>query len=152
LSIGATVNPNLSKLHFDKLFRPQEADDLIPALEDLMRRLQLEANLLRRKIGELAERDESVRAMELPDILALHPDLRVFAARMADAASEIASLGCLLKDIDQGLVDFPFQADEDEVALLCWQFGEPQVIAWHTIESGFAQRRPLPGARKPYLN
>ncbi|MGH7949994.1 MAG: DUF2203 family protein, partial [Candidatus Binataceae bacterium] len=87
----------MSRLHFDRLFSPQEANDLIPRLVDLVRRLQLEANLLRARIGELAERDESLLAMELPAILALHPELRIFAARMADAASEIESLGCLLK-------------------------------------------------------
>jgi hypothetical protein len=145
------VNSNLSKLHFDKLFSPQEANDLIPHLEELVRRLQLEVNSLRDRIVDLAERDDSVLAMELPEILAIHPQLRVFAARMADAASEIESLGCVLKDIDRGLVDFPFEAD-DEVAYLCWQFGEPQVVAWHPIESGFAGRRPLPGVRKQYLN
>ncbi len=145
------ANSNLSKLRFDKLFSPQRANDLIPHLEELVRRLQLEANSLREKIAELAERDDSVLAMELPEILAMHPQLHVFAARMADAASEIESLGCLLKDIDQGLVDFAFEAD-DEVACLFWQFGEPQVVAWHPIESGFAGRRPLPGVREQYLN
>ncbi|MGH7864016.1 MAG: DUF2203 domain-containing protein [Candidatus Binataceae bacterium] len=142
----------MSRFHFDKLFSPEEANELIPRLDDLMRRLQLEATRLREKIDALAQRDASVTAMELADILALNPDLRIFAARMADAASEIESLGCLLKDIDQGLVDFPFAAGDDEVALFCWQFGEPQIVAWHSLESGFADRRPLPGARKPYLN
>jgi hypothetical protein len=41
---------------------------------------------------------------------------------------------------------------EDDVVFLCWQYGEQQVLAWHSIDSGFAQRRPLPDASKPYLN
>ena len=55
-------------------------------------------------------------------------------------------MGCFLKDIDQGLVDFPFLIeadgdDEDEVVFLCWQYGEPHIVAWHSIEGGFGQRR-----------
>ena len=72
-------------------------------------------------------------------------------------ASEIQEMGCFLKDIDQGLVDFPFLIeaegdDEDEVVFLCWQYGEQQIVAWHSIEGGFGQRQPLPGASKPLLN
>jgi len=70
---------------------------------------------------------------------------------MAEIATEIEEMGCFLKDIDLGLVDFPSEMEGD-VVFLCWQYGEAQVIAWHSIESGFGQRRPLPDAAKPYLN
>ena len=75
-----------------------------------------------------------------------------------EIASEIEEMGCFLKDVDQGLIDFPFlidasEADEEEqVVFLCWQYGEPQVVAWHAIDSGFSDRHPLPGASKPLLN
>ena len=66
-------------------------------------------------------------------------------------AGQVEGLGCFLKDIDQGLVDFPYEI-EDDVVFLCWQSGERQIIAWHSIDSGFSDRRPLPGVNKPYLN
>ena len=68
---------------------------------------------------------------------------------MAEIASEIEAMGCFLKDVDQGLVDFPFLLsgeEEDQVVFLCWQFGEPRIFAWHAIDAGFGERRPLPGA------
>ena len=70
---------------------------------------------------------------------------------MADIIGEIEDLGCFLKDIDLGLIDFPYEMG-DEVVFLCWQYGEAQVLAWHAIDSGFAQRQTLPDASKPYLN
>jgi hypothetical protein len=48
-----------------------------------------------------------------------------------------------VKDIDEGLVDFP-ALRHGETVLLCWMLGEDHVAHWHTIEDGFAGRRPLP--------
>jgi hypothetical protein len=70
---------------------------------------------------------------------------------MADAASQIESFGCILKDIDLGLIDFPYDSGED-VVFLCWQFGESRVVAWHSVDTGFSERQPLPGAPDRYLN
>ena len=80
-----------------------------------------------------------------------YPELKEYAARMAEMAGQVEALGCFLKDIDQGLIDFPYEI-EDDVVFLCWQSGERQIIAWHTIDSGFSDRRPLPGVNTPYLN
>lgn len=139
------------KYRFEKLFSAEEANELIPRLELLVRRLQMQANSLRARVHEIAERDPAVLGLELADIVGRHPELRPFTASMAAAASSIEALGCLLKDLEQGLVDFPCDTGE-EIVFLCWQFGEPRVIAWHALESGFADRRPLPGAPETYLN
>ena len=66
------------------------------------------------------------------------------AARAAFEAElrEIQSLGCELKDTGQGLIDFPGWV-EGSIAYLCWQRGEGSVAFWHTLEGGFAARRPL---------
>jgi hypothetical protein len=141
----------LSRHHFEKLFSTNDADELIPTLEVLIRDLQFQASTLRERIQELVRADESVDSMRLPQIIESHPELRPFTTRMAEIAGRIESLGCFLKDIDQGLVDFPSEFG-DEVVFLCWQFGEPRVMAWHPIDSGFGDRQPIPGARGTYLN
>jgi hypothetical protein len=141
----------LFRHHFEKLFSINDADDLIPALEVLIRDLQFQAATLRERIQELVRADEHLDSMRLPQIIEHHPELRPITARMAEIAGRIEALGCFLKDIDQGLVDFPSELG-DEVVFLCWQFGEPRVTAWHTIDRGFGDRQPLPGARGTYLN
>jgi hypothetical protein len=55
---------------------------------------------------------------------------------------EINRMGCLLKDVSHGLVDFPAIRDGREV-YLCWQLGEPEVRFWHDLDAGFAGRQPL---------
>ena len=48
----------------------------------------------------------------------------------------------VIKDIEQGLIDFPAVIDGQQV-LLCWKDPEPEVAFWHTLESGFPGRQPL---------
>ena len=147
----------MGKHRFDKLFSAEEANELIPRLEVLVRDLQIQAEAMRKRISDLSRFDDKLSQLDLSKVIARYPELRPLASRMSEIASEIQEMGCFLKDIDQGLVDFPFliEADgdeEDDVVFLCWQYGEPRIVAWHSVEAGFGQRRPLPGASKPLLN
>jgi hypothetical protein len=142
----------LPNYRFDKLFSPAEANALIPRLEVAIRDLQTKAGELRRLVAEVVKLNSAAGQLPLPQMIERYPQLRESAAQVAEAAEKIEAYGCLLKDIDQGLVDFPWEMEEDRLVFLCWQFGEPAVIAWHPVEAGFAQRQPLPGAPKRYLN
>jgi hypothetical protein len=142
----------LPSYRFDKLFSPAEANELIPRLEIAIRGLQTKASELRKLIAEVVKFDAAASQLPLPQIIERYPQLQEAAAQVAQAAETIEAYGCLLKDIDQGLVDFPWEMEEGRIVFLCWQFGEPAVIAWHPIDAGFAQRQPLRGAPKHYLN
>jgi hypothetical protein len=137
--------------NFPRYFEPDEANSLIPRLEVMIRDLQENVGSLRSRIEELAKQDDRITSMRLQAIVESHPELSGAASRMAEIIGEIEELGCFLKDIDLGLIDFPSEMGDD-VVFLCWQYGEANVLAWHAIDSGFAQRRPLPDASKPYLN
>ena len=62
--------------------------------------------------------------------------------RLERAVQAIKEMGCVLKDMDQGLVDFLTRRDGREV-YLCWRYGEERVAYWHELQAGFAGRRPL---------
>ena len=62
--------------------------------------------------------------------------------QMAAGVARIDALGITLRDIEQGLVDFPALVSGRQV-WLCWQRGEASVDWWHDLDSGFAGRRPL---------
>jgi hypothetical protein len=62
--------------------------------------------------------------------------------RVREMIAEIDSIGVQVKDLESGLLDFPFKL-EDEVVLLCWRMGEPAIEHWHTVESGFQGRKPV---------
>lgn len=130
---------------FSKLFTAEEANELIPRLEVLVRKLQANAARARARAAEAGS------PADLEQLSRSDPVLRTAMREMSKIAEEIQGLGCFLKDIDLGLVDFPGEVDGDTV-FLCWQYGEARLVAWHPLDEGFGSRRALPGTPKVYLN
>ena len=142
-----------------RIFTLDEANELVPTLELEFGRVARLRDELRSLVESLGGADASV------DILqngAVPPEgLEVEARRLKQVADEIAAavervteLGCLVKDLDLGLVDF-YAMEGGQPILLCWQFGEPQVSHWHGVEEGFSGRRPIEGVepqRPEFLN
>ena len=56
--------------------------------------------------------------------------------------SQLETLDVVVRDLEQGLIDFPSLLDGEEV-YLCWMLGEPSVGHWHAVEGGFLGRHPL---------
>jgi hypothetical protein len=135
----------LASYQFAKLFTPEEANELIPRLEVLVRKLQASAKQARERAAQAGDR------ANLEELARSDPLIRSIMRAMSKSAEEIQEMGGFLKDIDLGLVDFPCEVD-GETVFLCWQYGEPRLVAWHPIDEGFGSRRPLSGSRKVYLN
>ena len=55
---------------------------------------------------------------------------------------QVQATGAELKDINNGLVDFPAVREGREV-YLCWKYGEEDIRFWHELEAGFAGRQEL---------
>ncbi|MBV8709047.1 MAG: DUF2203 domain-containing protein [Acidobacteriaceae bacterium] len=65
------------------------------------------------------------------------------SARVLKAAMErIEEIGCQVKDLETGLIDFPTLYRDREV-YLCWKLGESGIRFWHHIEDGFRGRQPI---------
>ena len=134
------------RTHTMKLFSPERANALIPKLEPLMEELLGR----RRELAiKLLESDPALHAPEprRPRIASARSALP--APRFGELKHEIGrliyrieSLGCVVKDIDLGLVDFPAMLD-DEAVYLCWKLGEPAVAYWHGTDEGFSARKSL---------
>lgn len=56
--------------------------------------------------------------------------------------AKIQDSGCLVKSVDEGLIDFPHIRDGREV-YLCWRYGEEDIEYWHEVDAGFAGRTPI---------
>ncbi|MFH1978688.1 MAG: DUF2203 family protein, partial [Candidatus Aenigmatarchaeota archaeon] len=55
---------------------------------------------------------------------------------------EISDHGAIVKNIEKGLIDFPFDND-GEIVYLCWRDGEGEITHWHAINEGYARRRDI---------
>ena len=61
---------------------------------------------------------------------------------MKSNLERILSTGCVIKDLDVGLLDFPAIIDNEEV-YLCWKLGEDRIRFYHRQNEGFSGRKPL---------
>jgi len=61
---------------------------------------------------------------------------------MKNAIDTIQTFGVEVRDLDQGLIDFPAIYQGGSV-YLCYQLGESTVSHWHPENAGFAGRRPI---------
>ena len=64
------------------------------------------------------------------------------ARQLKDAIEKIHEYGCLVKDLDIGLIDFPTLFNGEEV-YLCWKLGETDIQFWHGVQEGFRGRKPI---------
>lgn len=62
--------------------------------------------------------------------------------RVEAGVKELHAIGCQLKDMSLGLIDFPARRDGRDV-LLCWKYDEPEVMYWHDLQSGYQGRQRL---------
>ncbi len=76
------------------------------------------------------------------ELATMETDLERDAIRLQGYVDELRELGVEPKGAVEGLVDFPCRLD-GKLALLCWKLGEPEVLYWHDLESGFSGRQPL---------
>ena len=64
------------------------------------------------------------------------------ARALKSTLEKIHELGCQVKDVNIGLIDFPTLYRNQEV-YLCWKLGESDIAYWHHIEDGYRGRRPI---------
>lgn len=124
-----------------KLFTLEEANALLPAVRDILRRIQSSRRRLSvyRNQAKLAAEgaEQGGGGMEGGGLYAK------ILTKLTDEMAELDGIGVQLKDFDRGLVDFP-SLREGRVVLLCWQLGEgDQLEWWHDMDAGFAGRTPL---------
>jgi hypothetical protein len=64
------------------------------------------------------------------------------AQRLKDGVDKIQDYGCVVKDLDIGLIDFPTLFRGEEV-YLCWKLGESGIEFWHGVHDGFRGRKAI---------
>jgi hypothetical protein len=122
-----------------------EASSLLPRLSELL--LQTQECKLRHdqhqdQIAEYTRRMSSNGDILERDLNETRQELAKAAAELSRLVEKVQEMGCEMKDIDQGLIDFRAEREGREV-YLCWKLGEPDIRWWHDLESGFAGRQPL---------
>jgi hypothetical protein len=130
-----------------RYFTAEEAnealDDVRPLTEELVEHRRALAVFQERQVAltaRIAGNGGNVQPFDLQEV---QQRLDEEVAGIARCVARIHELGALVKDLDEGLVDFPAQRAGEDV-LLCWRLGEDEIGFWHGLEEGFSGRKPLP--------
>ncbi len=120
-------------------FTLEEAHALLPNVRNLMG----EARELKRRA------DAKIilgRVLDTPDPVQLamaRGQVEFLLAEATRRLESVRAMGCLVKDIDKGLVDFPGWIPGQGNVYLCWRLGEERISFWHLRSEGFDSRKPI---------
>jgi hypothetical protein len=128
------------------MFTPDEANAL---LDELRPRVELLVEHKRRlDEAEAARRGLQTRIagnggdITPGDVAEVTEPVEREAQAIAAIVDEIQGQGVQIKDLDLGLLDFPWRRGA-EIVLLCWRLGEDEIGYWHAMDEGYAGRKPL---------
>lgn len=126
-----------------------DANAALPDLDAILATLAGQrADLVRLRDEVLASRSEGTpagggeTAVAAEDLRLARLRMQGLVDQMAAGVARIEAMSVTLRDIADGLVDFPALVNGRQV-WLCWKRGETEVGHWHPIDTGFAGRRPL---------
>lgn len=130
-----------------KRFTLAEAQRLIPRVDRLLRdavAIKSEYDEAEAAIQSLTERVMMTGGMDVDRGVALDTRNRRDAAagRLRATIQQVQEFGCVVKDLDTGLIDFPTLFRGVEV-YMCWKLGEPAIEFWHGVDEGFRGRKPI---------
>lgn len=132
---------------FERFFTLEEAAGMIPDMKQSIEKAQHELAEVRDQIvlykrfqhqreqtgGSLTEDEETV----------LQQKWELYEAIFSKWVQKFLDLGIVARDIDRGLIDFPYRSRSGEVFFLCWQWDEDGLFYFHDLQSGFKGRQPI---------
>ena len=131
----------------ERYFTLQQAQRLLPEVESAIRSaISLKAEHLE------AEAEQRLAVQRVSMLGGVDIDRDAFAElrsrrdtsliRLKETIERIQETGCLVKDLDIGLIDFPTLFRGREV-YLCWKLGEDGISFWHGVDEGFRGRKAI---------
>lgn len=124
-----------------KYFTLEEAEALLPQVTRIVQKLRAFHRALDIVQGIEVEISEEFPE-DFPDVTAFYKDYHKLSYQFYCTLEKLEILGCVLKDLEEGLVDFPHRFEGREV-FLCWKRGEKNVNHWHEVEEGFEHRQRI---------
>jgi hypothetical protein len=126
-----------------RLFTVAEANALLPSLIPVLEALRArkaDLDTVRTALANLTpamrENGHGLETVEL------ERRVHLLIREIGELARRITTHGVELKDLDQGLIDFPARR-AGRVVYLCWRLGEEAIAWWHELDGGVRGRQPL---------
>jgi hypothetical protein len=132
-----------------KKFSIEEANKIIPKIKILFD----EIFVLKKKSSFIADEMKWIRDFWGNDLYdkdnadadrykQFGQDVNINSRRIDQTLKKIEKFGCIVKDVNGGLVDFYSEIKRRKI-FLCWQYGEASIKYWHSADVGIHERRPV---------
>ncbi len=128
----------------NQVFSLDEATRVLPEVERVivrLREVRTTALHAKERLNLLWQRLDAGDPV-LEEISALQKRFDVGTREVNALVERLELIGCVLRDPDMGLVDFPALASGTPI-FLCWRMGEDGIQYWHGRDEGYAGRKPL---------
>ena len=126
-----------------KHFTIEEANKEIPKIRKILEK----AKSLGKAIEELSSikisfTDESEYSNYSDTLTKLNKEFHKLSYDFYAELEKLDKIGCLLKDLKIGLIDFYCRFEGRDI-FLCWKLGEEKISNWHETDSGFDGRQRI---------
>lgn len=133
---------------FAKYFTLEEAVKCLPFVKETLARAHQEMNELRDGVilskRLLLVKQGSGRVPTDAEVAVLQEKFEGFEDALTRWVDCFAEQGIILRDLDTGLIDFPYHSETtDQDFFLCWRLHEDGIFYFHGINEGFAGRYPI---------
>jgi hypothetical protein len=130
-----------------RYFTIQQAEKLLPEVESAIRDAIHQKSVYQQAEEEWQGFSSRVTLMggmrvDHSEVMDIKRRRESSAQRLKDALEKIQDYGCVVKDLDIGLIDFPTLFHGEEV-YLCWKLGESGIEFWHGVHEGFRGRKAI---------
>ncbi len=132
-----------------RTFTIKEANDLLPHVTRMMDKVMF----LNGRIKSITSDIENLVSIWGKDVLDKdHMDNGFYFGKVSEREdsfkelvkkiNEIQTIGCVVKDAENGLVDF-YHERNGELVFLCWKYGEDGIDFWHDVNDSFKDRKHI---------
>lgn len=129
-----------------RVFTLEQANEIIPEVQESIL-------WFKDAVQEISQTQDSLSVLELVgagdvkspehrELISKRFQLQRQVQEYQDRLEEFQKLGCLIKDVEGGLVDF-YGLKDGRLIFLCWKLGEKRIDHWHEINAGVKGRRPV---------
>lgn len=136
-----TKSKNIEQEFLKKYFTIEDAERLLPEIEKILSRTI--------KLNKALEIIESIEIEVYDDcyedfskITKANKQFHKLSYEFYDNIEKLEEMGCLVKDLEFGIVDFYYRFEGRDI-FLCWKLGEKQIKFWHEIDAGYIGRKPI---------
>ena len=122
-----------------RLFTIEHANKTLP----FVKRVVADIIKQHRKVGAIEDKCHIHRpsvSREEHEILC--DQYRADLEKLRDLTDELAAVGCSLRDMRRGIVDFPSMY-RGRLVELCWRLGQDSIQFWHEAGEGFQSRQEI---------